>query len=132
MELIDLLCFVTIFYLKQLYSDGYVSYSDHWLWQSQSCSFGFICFFWRCLFYNDFPSVGKIWSRCCFSFHWLFVKLTTRFWGIRFIAQLMTILVLIGTVFAIIWEIINERISLNLVLLMLLVHFVSWFRFKLM
>ena len=42
-----------------------------------------------------------------------------------FIALLTHILMLIGTVFAIIWEIFCGRISLNLVLLQLLVNFVS-------
>ena len=49
-----------------------------------------------------------------------------------FIALLMTILVLIGTVFVIIWEMFHGTISLNLVLLLLLVNFVSGFRFELM
>ena len=38
----------------------------------------------------------------------------------------MLILVLVGIVFVIIWEILHGRISLNLVLLLLLVNFVSW------
>ena len=41
----------------------------------------------------------------------------------HFLALLMTILVLIGLVFMIIWEMFHGRISLNLVLLLLLVHF---------
>ena len=45
-----------------------------------------------------------------------------------FIALLMTILVLIGTVFMIIWEMFHCRISLNSVLLLLLVNFVNGFR----
>ena len=49
-----------------------------------------------------------------------------------FLAYLMTILVLIGIVFGIIWEIFCGRISLNLVLLLLLVNFVSWFGLELM
>ena len=28
--------------------------------------------------YNGFPSIGKFWSCCCFSFHWLPIKFTTR------------------------------------------------------
>ena len=44
----------------------------------------------------------------------------------------MTIFVLIGTVFVIICEIFHRRISLNLVLLLLLVNFVSEFRLELM
>ena len=44
----------------------------------------------------------------------------------------MTILILIGTVFMIIWKMFHGRISLNLVLLMLLVNFLSGFRLELM
>ena len=43
----------------------------------------------------------------------------------RFIALLMTILVLIGMVFMIIWEIFHGRISLNSVLMLLLMNFIS-------
>ena len=43
------------------------------------------------------------------------------------VALLVTILMLIGTVFVIIWEIFHGRISLNPVLLLLLVNFVSGF-----
>ena len=50
----------------------------------------------------------------------------------RFIALLMTILVLIGTVFVIILEMLYGRTSLNSVLLLLLVIFVSGFRLELM
>ena len=49
-----------------------------------------------------------------------------------FIAYFMTILVVTGTVFVIIWEMFHERISLNSVLLLLLVNFVSGFWLKLM
>ena len=49
-----------------------------------------------------------------------------------FIAQLMTILVLNGMVFGTIWEMFHGRISLNLVLLLLLLNFVSRFRSELM
>ena len=45
--------------------------------------------------------------------------------------NLMTILVLIGTVFVIIWEMFHGRISLKTVLLLLLVNFVSGFRLEL-
>ena len=51
---------------------------------------------------------------------------------LRFIALLVTILVLIGMVFVIISEMFYGRISLNLVLLLLLVNFVSTFRLELM
>ena len=49
-----------------------------------------------------------------------------------FIAMLMTILVLIGMVFIIIWKMFHERISLNSVLLLQLVSFASGFRLELM
>ena len=44
---------------------------------SQSCSFGFTYFF-QCyyLYYNGFPSIGKFWSCCYLSFHWLSKGLT--------------------------------------------------------
>ena len=48
----------------------------------------------------------------------------------RFIALLMNILVLIRMVFVIIWEIFHGWISLNSVLLLLLVNFVSGFRLE--
>ena len=44
----------------------------------------------------------------------------------------MTILVLIGMLFVIIREMFHGRISLDSVLLLLLVNFVSWFRLELM
>ena len=50
----------------------------------------------------------------------------------RFIAWLMTILVLIGMVFMIIWEMFHGRISLNSVLLLLLANFVSGLKMQLM
>ena len=49
-----------------------------------------------------------------------------------FTAWFMTILVLIGIVFVIIWEMFHGRISLNLVLLLLLVNFGSGVRLALM
>ena len=49
----------------------------------------------------------------------------------RFIVQLLTILVLIGTVF-VIFEMFSGKISLSSVLLLLLVNFVSGFRLELM
>ena len=49
-----------------------------------------------------------------------------------FITLHMTILVLIGMVFVIIWEIIHGKILLNSVLLLLLVNFVSGYRLELM
>ena len=53
-------------------------------------------------------------------------------WMPHFIALLMTILVLIGTVFVIISEMFHGRISLNSVLLLLPVNFVSEFGLELM
>ena len=36
-----------------------------------------ISFFWReYLFYSDFPSIEKLWSCCCLSFHWFSIKFT--------------------------------------------------------
>ena len=39
---------------------------------SQSCSFGFMNFFWRYLFNSGFFSIGK----CCLSFWWFSIKFT--------------------------------------------------------
>ena len=50
----------------------------------------------------------------------------------HFISLLVTILVLIEMVFVIIWEMFHGKISLNSVLLLLLVNFVSGFRLELM
>ena len=49
-----------------------------------------------------------------------------------FIALLMTILVLIGTAFMIIWEMFDGRISLNSMLLLFFANFVNRFRLELM
>ena len=46
----------------------------------------------------------------------------------HFIALLMTILMLIGMVFVIIWEMLHVRVSLNSVLLLLAMNFASGFR----
>ena len=62
------------------------------------------------------------------SFHWLSIIFTRGY----SIALLMTILVLIGAVFAIIWEMFHGTISLKWMLLLLLVNFMSGFRLKLM
>ena len=51
---------------------------------------------------------------------------------VHFTVWPMTILVLIGMVFTIISEMFHERISLNSVVLLLLVNFVSGFRLELM
>ena len=50
----------------------------------------------------------------------------------RFIVQLITIFVLIGMVFVIIWELFHGKISLGSVLLLLLINFVHGFRLELM
>ena len=61
-------------------------------------------FFWSSyLFYNGFSSIGKFWPCCCLSFHWLSIKFTIG--CPHFIALLMTILVLIGTIFVIMWDV---------------------------
>ena len=51
---------------------------------------------------------------------------------LHFIAFLVTILMLLGMVFVIIWEMFDGRMYLNSVLLLLLVNFVSAFRLELM
>ena len=50
----------------------------------------------------------------------------------HFITLLMTVLVLIRTVFVIIWEILHGRIYLNSMLVLLLVNFASGFKLELM
>ena len=60
------------------------------------------------------------------AFHQIHIEMT------HVITQLLTILVLIGTVFVIAWEIFHRSISLNLVLLLLLVNSVNWFRLEFM
>ena len=69
------------------------------------------------------------WSYCFLSFHWLSSKYKT---GCPVSSQLMTVLVLIGMVFVIIWEMFHGRISLNSVLLLLLANSVSGFRLEMM
>ena len=66
------------------------------------------------------------WTLLPLTFHWIHHEMPC------FIALLMTILMLIGTVLVIIWEIFYGRISLNSVLLLLLVNFVSGFRLEMM
>ena len=59
---------------------------------SQSCSFGFISFFCissyiflrQYLLYNGFPSIGKLWSCYCLSFHWLSIKFNALFHRIAY------------------------------------------------
>ena len=76
-----------------------------------------------------------------FSLHWEILVLLSQFpltshhIHIRmshFTALLMTIFVLTGMIFVIIWEMLHERISSTSVLLMLLVTFVSRFRLEVM
>ena len=90
-----------------------------------------IYIFWCCyLFHNGFPSIGKFWSWCCLSFHWLCIKLKR----VCLVSSHDLWLFLCGLdlVFVIIWEMFPGRISLNSVLLLLLVNFVSEFRLELM
>ena len=76
-----------------------------------------------------FPPIGKLWSCCCLIFYWLSILFTT---GCPPSSHtLLTILVVIGTVFIIIRAMLHNRISLNSVLLTLLVNFVSKFRLEL-
>ena len=74
------------------------------------------------------PSIVKFWSCCFLSFHWLSIIFTT---GCSVSLHSLTILVLIGMVSVIIWEMFHGRVSLRSVLLLLLVNFVSWFRLEL-
>ena len=49
----------------------------------ESHSSALLDFFWRqYLFYNGFPFIGKFWSCCCLSFHWLSIKLKTGCWDV--------------------------------------------------
>ena len=76
------------------------------------------------------------------SFHWkimimflsqlLLTFLQAQKGMLHFIAQLKTILVLIGAVFVIIWEMFHGSISLKLVLLLLVLNFMSGSRLELM
>ena len=65
---------------------------------------------------------------CCLSFHWLCNKLKTR---CLISLYSLAILMLIGTLFIIIWEMLPGRISLNPLVLLLLMNFVIRFRLKL-
>ena len=99
-------------------------------WDSQSCLLGFIYIFWhQYLCYNGFLSFGKFWYYCL-SFYWPFHH-TDHNWMPCFTALLMTILVLIGMVFDHLRDV-TWRISLNWLLLLLLVIFVSGFSLQLM
>ena len=77
-----------------------------------------LSFYWKVMimFLSQFP----------FTFHHI------HNWMPRFIELLMTLLVLIETVFVIIWEMFHGKIYLNSVVLLLLVYFVSRFRLELL
>ena len=86
-----------------------------------------IYFFFRFkyFFYSGFPSFEIFWLCCCLSFHWLFLlKLKRRcnFWS-HFLCLFLCWLGRYWDV--IIWEMFQGRASLNLVLLLLLLNFVS-------
>ena len=94
------------------------------------------------LFWNYFFLLMLVFVLQWLSLHWeilimLLSQFPLTFHHIHngmpcFIALLMTILLSIGTIFAIISEMFHGRISLNSVLLWLLVNFVSGFRLELM
>ena len=94
------------------------------------------------LFWNYFFLLMLVFVLQWLSLHWeilimLLSQFPLTFHHIHngmpcFIALLMTILLSIGTIFAIISEMFHGRISLNSVLLRLLVNFVSGFRLELM
>ena len=86
-------------------------------------------FFWRgtYLFYNGFPSIGKFWSSCFLIFHWLSIKLRRGCSGSLHSLWLFSWWM---GVIMIIWEMFHGRISLNLILLLLVVNFVSGFRLE--
>ena len=86
-----------------------------------------LCFNASIFFCKGFPSFGKFWSCCFLSFHWLSVKLR-----MRCSVSSQTILMLIGTVFVMIWEMFHVKISLSLLPLLLLVNFVSGLSLELM
>ena len=96
---------------------------------SQACSFEFISFDASIYSLMAFPSLEN-------SDH-VVVSVSIDFplnsqWGYPSSSDSLTIFVLIGAVFMIIWEMFHGRISLDSVLLLLLVNFVSGFRWELM
>ena len=93
----------------------------------QSCSFEFISFFFPVLQWLSlhFEILIMFLSWFPFTFSHIHNEM------FHFIALLMNILVLIGTVFVIIWKMFHGRISLNSEFLLLLVNFVSGFWLKL-
>ena len=84
---------------------------------------------------NKLEYINKPERNTCkdYPFHkyWLYLDLI-RNTMLHSGGNLKSILVLIGTVFVIIWEMFHGMIPLNSVLLLLLVNFVSAFRLKLM
>ena len=69
------------------------------------------------LFYNGFSSIGKSWSCCCLSLHWLSIIFTT---GCPVSSHCLWLFS--RTVFLTIWEMFH-RVYLKSVLLLLLVNF---------
>ena len=89
-----------------------------------------ISIFWRWyLFCNGFPSLGKFWSCCYLSFHWISVKPKTK---CPILSYSLWLLVLIKMFFVINWEMFYGKISLNSVLLVLLVKFRIKIRLEMM
>ena len=98
-------------------------------WFSQACSVELISFDASICSVMAFPPLGN-------SDH-VVVPVSIDFpsnsqWGCPSSLASLTIFVLIGAVFMIIWEMFHGRISLDLVLLLLLVNFASGFRLELM
>ena len=90
-------------------------------------------------FFSSDPSICFIMAFLPFwNSNHVFVSVSTDFLSNSkevlplFIAQIMTILVLNWMVFVFIWEMFQWRISLNLVLLLLLLNFLSEYQFELM
>ena len=88
----------------------------------------FCCFFlfWSYyLFYNSLPSIVKFWLYCCLSFYWLSIKL--KMWCPVSLHSLWLFLAVFVTFLGC-----SIGISLNWMLLLLLVNFVSGSRLQLM
>ena len=110
------------FYLKRSHSNGSLSYSVPWVWLSESSFFGFISFFLRW----HWEILIMLLPQSSLNF------LQTQKGVPLFIAQIMTILIVTGTVFVIIWEMFHGRISLNSVLLLLVLNFAGGSRLEMM
>ena len=78
--------------------------------------------------YLGFPFIGKFWSCCCRSFHWLSVKLTIECPVSSHSLWLFPCW--LGPVLMIIWETFHGEISLNSVVLLLILDFVSGYRLE--